>query len=364
MHFRPGPTQRVSTPHVPRRQVDGDNARATCRVGCAGNAPARRRLRQKRRLHRAPTLADSCLLRGKGTRRFRTCSRVSSLLPLRRRRRRRRPRWSLPPRRAHAPEPGDWRRLRRRRGLVASKDDADAFANAALDEIDRVSMLFDAARTNRRCCALTPTPAKTPSSSTPRSSNSTDLQRISRLSKGAYDVTAAAYDAWSFSETAKPEKSDMCRRSWRSSGCGSSSRSTISVSDPVARTARLKRAARASTCTASRRRPRLRPRPAPVRPRRHRLRHDLRRRRRRRQRRKGDRPWMVGVQDPRAPGRFWPCLSRSRTRRRRDDVVGQRLVLHHRRHALPLDSSAPQEACRRRAAASPASSTRPSSPRP
>lgn len=194
--------------------------------------------------------------------------------------------------------------------VVASKDDADAFANAALDEIDRVLTLFDARRDESPLSRLNANAGKDALVIDPEVFEVlTSLQRISRLSKGAYDVTAAAYDdAWSFSETAKPEKSEKAEKSPPQKLEIERLRQLVSVDDlvldPVARTARLKKAgARVDLHSVVKG-------------------HAFDRARAVLLGRgvtdfvisgggdvvvngeKGDRPWMVGVQDPRAPGPF------------------------------------------------------------
>jgi thiamine biosynthesis lipoprotein len=191
--------------------------------------------------------------------------------------------------------------------VFAPAADGDAWADAALDEVSRVLALFDARSDGSPLARLNAQAGKEALVIDPEVFEVlTALQRVSHLSKGAYDVTAAAYDdAWAFApegagkEAAKepPQKVEIDRL-----------RQLVSVDDlvldPVARTARLKKAGARVDLKAvikawalDRARAVLLGRGAVdfvlscggdvvV------------------NGQKGDRPWMVGVQDPRAPGPF------------------------------------------------------------
>ncbi|MDP2344245.1 MAG: FAD:protein FMN transferase [Deltaproteobacteria bacterium] len=187
--------------------------------------------------------------------------------------------------------------------VMAGAADGDAHADAALDEVQRVVTLFDARRAEGPIARLHEQAGKEALVVDPEVfAVLTELQRIAKLSKGAFDVTAAAYDeAWVFSgdkaDKDPPLKVDIDRL-----------RQLVSVDDlvldPVARTARLKKAGARVDLHAvikgyalDRARAVLLGRGAVdfvlssggdvvV------------------NGRKGERPWMVGVQDPRAPGPF------------------------------------------------------------
>ncbi len=183
---------------------------------------------------------------------------------------------------------------------VSSSDNADA----AIDEFRRVVGLFDASVESGPLYRLNNAAGKDAIVVDPEVFEVlTALQRIARLSKGAYDVTAAAFDdAWAFAgkdgaPAEAPQKVEIDRL-----------RQLVSVDDlvldPVARTARLKKAGArvdlknvVKAYALDRARAVLAGRGAVdfvlscggdvvV------------------SGQKGDRPWMVGVQDPRATGPF------------------------------------------------------------
>lgn len=203
--------------------------------------------------------------------------------------------------------------------VIVAAADGEAHGNAALDEVERVLTLFDARRDDSPLARLNQSAGKEAQVIDPEVfAVLTSLQRVARLSKGAYDVTSAVFDdAWSFGadapesaekpakekgpergrEKERPQKSEIDRL-----------RQLVSVDDlvldPVARTARLKKAGSRvdlHSVVAG---------------------HALDRARAVLLGRgvvdfvlsvggdvvvngmKGDRPWMVGVQDPRAAGPF------------------------------------------------------------
>lgn len=180
----------------------------------------------------------------------------------------------------------------------------EAHADAALAEVRRVLALFDAEREDGPLAKLNAAAGKEALVLDPEVFEVlTVLQRVARLSKGAYDVTAAALDeAWAFAPqngapSEPPQKVELDRV-----------RQLVSVDDlvldPVARTARLKKAgARVDLKNVIKAYALDRARAVLV------------------GRgavdfvlscagdvvvsgQKADRAWMVGVQDPRAPGPF------------------------------------------------------------
>ena len=190
--------------------------------------------------------------------------------------------------------------------VMAGTADGEAHADAALDEVARVITLFDAQRPDGPLARLHERAGKDALVVDPEVfAVLVELQRIAKLSKGAFDVTAAAYDeAWLFGvdepgnpPREPPPKIEIDRL-----------RQLVSVDDlvldPVGRTARLKKAgARVDVgdvikgYALDRARAVLLGRGAAdfvlssggdvvV------------------SGKKGGRPWMVGVQDPRAPGPF------------------------------------------------------------
>jgi len=192
----------------------------------------------------------------------------------------------------------------------------EAHGNAALDEVERVLALFDARRDDSPLGRLNQSAGKEAQVIDPEVfAVLTALQRVARLSKGAYDVTSAVFDdAWSFGGGAAPEaEGKPAKEKGREQERPQKSeidrlRQLVSVDDlvldPVARTARLKKAgARVDLRSVV-------------------AGHALDRARAVLLGRgvvdfvltvggdvvvngmKGDRPWMVGVQDPRAAGPF------------------------------------------------------------
>ena len=200
--------------------------------------------------------------------------------------------------------------------LVASAD-GEAHGNAALDEVERVLTLFDARRDDSPLGRLNQSAGKEAQVIDPEVFGVlTSLQRVARLSKGAYDVTSAVFDdAWSFGAAETAEAADPKTEKERGREKERPQKSEIDrlrqlvavddlVLDPVARTARLKKAGSRvdlHSVVAG---------------------HALDRARAVLLGRgvvdfvlsvngdvvvngmKGDRPWMVGVQDPRAIGPF------------------------------------------------------------
>ncbi len=126
--------------------------------------------------------------------------------------------------------------------VSANPKDGDAHADAALDEAQRVFTLFDARRTDGTLAQLHERAGLEAVVVDPEVFDVlVALQRVAKLSKGAFDVTAAAYDdAWTFADSASnevrapPRRADVDR-----------ARQLVSVDDllldPVARTARLKK---------------------------------------------------------------------------------------------------------------------------
>ena len=186
--------------------------------------------------------------------------------------------------------------------LLSAGGDAEAHADAALDEVQRVISAFDGSRPDSALARLHERAGKEALVVDPEVfAVLVELQRVAKLSKGAFDVTAAAFDdAWVFATDKPgepPQKVEIDRL-----------RQLVNVDDlvldPVGRTARLKKAgarvdlhAVIKAYALDRARAVLLGRgvvdfvlscggDVVV------------------NGKKGDRPWMVGVQDPRAPGPF------------------------------------------------------------
>ena len=187
--------------------------------------------------------------------------------------------------------------------VMATSVQGEAHAVAALDEVQRVLTLFDARRVDGPLARLRAEAGKSPVDVDAEVfAVLVELQRIARLTRGAFDVTAAAYDDVWTAAAAQPVRAPPAKSALERA------RQLVAVDDllldPVARTAKLKKVGARIDLHAviygyalDRARAVLLGRGAVdfvlssggdvvV------------------NGKKGERPWTVGVQDPRAPGPF------------------------------------------------------------